>query len=792
MATKSEVLKLLNAIPVRTGIERTQKKTNISAEKKFSNAFVKYADEKFNGNFKAAAESLGESREKIRGIFQRISEFETGSRAGNIAKGITMQTTTRTPKDARLLKDVTTDLKYNKNLLKKFVTDTNKNKFYTPKDIGNILKIDVSNKNNLDNLVADLKRLNVSTTEKSKQQKLYKFGDAVNKLTKGYFKTKLVKGDRKAATERLQITSKLDKELNNFISNTNNSFRRISKDLNIFQPNAMEDVGHPMSVKITDKYPKLLKNSNINKISTLVFQDPEINRKVLEATGYESKHDKLFKELNKFVDKKITPESQTKIIDIKNEMNKLYDKAIFDIKKISGSGTTLYNPRTKKYTTIQGSYFRGQENRLPKIDINVPSVGDTFKSENLFADMSVVDDDYRVGQVHKINPNAKVLNDLSDAEKNLFKENFVNQSRNNLEKFYTKAGFPSEDIKELSEAVDIGTDSRSAMIAVEAYDKASPAGKIKMENRIGCKRGCFIKTINEEPEKLIRLYRGEEPARKTELYKATKGTPGMYDESLKGRFFFDNPADARYYAQRQGTLTGNVKSIDVPEKMVNIGKKMADRRRGPNYSSEVILPKKFVGQEKINIPQTAFARAQAVTEGVTDKLKWDNIVGAFTTKDGDIATQADIKTYAAENPMKIQVGEEPIKAATNKSVLANVGKSLARIGAPLPTALLDSYFIGQQVKEGKGTAEIASDPLNWLGLATMEPLTKISGVAKGSGALNKALRLGLNPATIRGISRFAGLPGLAISTAMTAYDQYQKYKDGEGFIFNLLNQKGTE
>jgi len=54
------------------------------------------------------------------------------------------------------------------------------------------------------------------------------------------------------------------------------------------------------------------------------------------------------------------------------------------------------------------------------------------------------------------------------------------------------------------------------------------------------------------------------------------------------------------------------------------------------------------------------------------------------------------------------------------------------------------------------------------------------------------LRLGLNPATIRGISRFAGLPGLAISTAMTAYDQYQKYKDGEGFIFNLLNQKGTE
>ena len=106
--------------------------------------------------------------------------------------------------------------------------------------------------------------------------------------------------------------------------------------------------------------------------------------------------------------------------------------------------------------------------------------------------------------------------------------------------------------------------------------------------------------------------------------------------------------------------------------------------------------------------------------------------------------------------------------------------------------LIDSYFIGQQVKEGKGTAEIASNPLNWLGLATMEPLAKAKWNSRRQCFELNALRLGLNPATIRGITRFAGLPGLAISTAMTAYDQYQKYKDGEGFIFNLLNQKGTE
>ena len=237
------------------------------------------------------------------------------------------------------------------------------------------------------------------------------------------------------------------------------------------------------------------------------------------------------------------------------------------------------------------------------------------------------------------------------------------------------------------------------------YINATPAKKAAMEARVGCAEGCFIKTLNNNPDKVKSLFASGQVTTADKL---------------------PRPNDA----------------------------KLADTFKETN-------------------------------------LRWNNDVGAFETTNGDIASQSDIKKYAADNPMEIKVGEEPVKAATNKSVLANVGKAMARIGAPLPTAALDAYFIGQQVKEGKGTAEIASNPLNWLGLATMEPLTKISGVAEGGG-LNKALRLGLNPATIRGISRFAGLPGLAVSTAMTAYDQYQKYKDGEGFIFNLLNQKGTE
>jgi hypothetical protein len=76
-----------------------------------------------------------------------------------------------------------------------------------------------------------------------------------------------------------------------------------------------------LSIKITDKYPKLTKNSNINKINTLTFQDPVINQGILEKTGYESKHDVLFKRLNKLVGKKIGPKELEELQEIKNTMN---------------------------------------------------------------------------------------------------------------------------------------------------------------------------------------------------------------------------------------------------------------------------------------------------------------------------------------------------------------------------------------------------------------------------------------------------------------------------------------
>jgi hypothetical protein len=177
------------------------------------------------------------------------------------------------------------------------------------------------------------------------------------------------------------------------------------------------------------------------------------------------------------------------------------------------------------------------------------------------------------------------------------------------------------------------------------------------------------------------------------------------------------------------------------------------------------------------------------TPPIVPNTRYDPNAGGFVnTKTNTIDNNFNAKAYAENNPVEVKAGTEDALKPIKGNLLKTVGKSLAYVGAPLPTALIDTYFVGKQISEDRPAAEIAKDPLNWLGLATMSTLSNISGVTK-PGKVNAALRLGMSPGLIRGVSRFAGIPGLAISTALTAYDQYNKYKNEEGLIYNLFNDK---
>ena len=424
-----------------TGPGRVLTQTEIDQRQEFLDKFLQYADEKFSGNFSAAAESLGESRERIRGFFQR--QAGESRSYGKIAKGAEMQTTIEAPKKLIPYTEATTNVKYNENFFKNKIKDFDKTKFYTPKDLANIFGFDVSNKAVLDNFTADLKRFGVSTKQKTGKQKLYQLASAANELTEGYQK-KLVKGDRLSGSRRSEVISKLDKPLNNYFSAFRNRLRNISKEKDVYVPSAGEDVGHPLSVKITDKFPKLTKNSNINKINTLVYQDPIVNRDVLVKTGYEAKHENLLKRLNKLLNKPLKEKDVLELQNVKQELNNLHTEVVDNIKELSKTD----------------NYFKGQEQRIAKIDINIPEVGKKFKSEDLFVDMSNVNPAYKVGYIDNINPNAKFFNDLTKKQKQQYHSNVVDQNKNNLQRFYKEAGFDQESIEDLKDAIDFGTDSK--------------------------------------------------------------------------------------------------------------------------------------------------------------------------------------------------------------------------------------------------------------------------------------------------------------------------------------------
>jgi len=721
--TKAEIYKLLKDIKPYEGATQigvSTKKTDRGPELKFIKALQQYVNEKFFGNTSAALRTLGLKRSRIRGIIQRTLGDEN-RQTGKISQGDVIQTTVPTPKNTIPVTEATTKVKYDKNFLKRKIKNFNKNKFYTPKDIANILGLNVSTKNDLDYLTATFKRFGVKAKDKTGQQKLYQLGDAVNKTTKG-FKNKLVKGDRKAQSSRIDIISKTDKPLDRFISNIYSRIRSISKDFDIFEPGAVEDVGHPMSVKITDKFPKLFKNSNINKISSLVFQDPEINQKVLEATGYEAKHEKLFARLNKLIGKKITPEIQKEILEIKKEMNSIYETAINNISKVSKGGLTLYNPKSKQTTLVKGSYFTGQENRIPKLDIKLPKLGEIFKSEDLFADMSTVDQSYRVGQVHKINPNAKVLNDLTAVEKDLFEQTLFNQQRNNLEKFYTRAGYPVDEIAELNEAFDIGTDTKKAITNPKLISRLSKAGKLGLLSALG-----------------LTTLAAASPAEASQVKQPTVTEPLKYDATQ-----------------------GSIVNANTDQK--------ADQNQILEYVKDNPLK---------------------VTAGSSLGFAAQEVPGAYKAA-------RDLGRGRVRSTLGISGAIRPV---------------LTTFGTPLLTGLYEGAIGAKRLEEGETMTDVLTDPLGpALGISLMEPLSKMSGVVRDAkpvgilgglkrafnpfdmsnvgtarpGLTSKILRMGMSPRVIAGISRL-GPYGMLAGAGLSALDQYNKYQNQEGMIYNFFN-----
>jgi hypothetical protein len=232
-------------------------------------------------------------------------------------------------------------------------------------------------------------------------------------------------------------------------------------------------------------------------------------------------------------------------------------------------------------------------------------------------------------------------------------------------------------------------------------------------------------------------------------------------------------------------------------------------------------------------PITEVADASSAAK-IADDLVYDDFRKVFVKRNEPEvkANQSDLLYWLADNPItestltSIGVGtaglsipgaKETFEAARKadkgilKSSLGVLGKGLTRVGSPAGTALFEVPFIAEQIQEGRSPYDILSDPLNYIGPAFTESLTRGAGAIKGPprgflggvkdtltfegvrnprkaapGLLNLALRLGLSPRNIALISG-TGAIGAIAATGLTAFDLANAYRKGE--LDNLFSSE---
>ena len=246
-------------------------------------------------------------------------------------------------------------------------------------------------------------------------------------------------------------------------------------------------------------------------------------------------------------------------------------------------------------------------------------------------------------------------------------------------------------------------------------------------------------------------------------------------------------------------------------------------------------------QGNIIEPQENVIKPQVKQPTVTEPLKYDATQGSIVNANTDQkADQNQILEYVKDNPLKVTAGtsigfaaqEVPGAYRTARGVgklgplpggkgrfRSALGISgalrpvLTTFGTPLLTGLYEGAIGAKRLEDGETMTDVLTDPLGpALGLSLMEPLSKMSGVVKGAkptgimggitqalnplnfgnvgtarpGLTSKILRMGLSPMGIRALSK-GGLYGVLALSALAGYDQYNKYQNEEGMIYNFLN-----
>ena len=419
--------------------------------KEFANNIKNLVDTKYGGNISKLAGDLDIERVRINSLFKKhgIKPLREGNK--------TMQTIFLEQDQNKLfLKDLTDQMKYDDQYLINRIKERypnyeqDKKKYFNFKDLAEMTGMSFKTddpkklKAGQDDFLTRLRKTNQKFNLKTKpgfgKETQYQLEDFVKKFTK-YNLSKPVQGTGNYQSKlRRDFLLEQDTNLVNVKDSVTGEVRKITKDVlgNNFTQYALEQIGHGVGVNNQIAYKKLFKNSNVG-IATEVLQDPVLNVEVLSgrnstAKGYESSERKFYSILEDLIGKKSTNENIKIATDALNGLNELRNKAANDER-------------------LNTNFLKDQSNRIPRFELDLPEIGKKFKSGFLNVDMSDIDPSVSVGRILEINPDAKTLDDLSEEEQALYKENLKQQLADYAQYFYTEAKLDKDDVNDLYEAL---------------------------------------------------------------------------------------------------------------------------------------------------------------------------------------------------------------------------------------------------------------------------------------------------------------------------------------------------
>ena len=425
-------------------------------DKEFTTNVKNILDTQYEGNLTKLSKDLNVDRATIFGDFNRhgIDTKSTGAKTipqFNLSgKKLTLkEVTDLAKKDDQYLINIAKN-KLGKNY------ESNKNKYVNLKDLAETLGIQMYKTDGtinpvaVDDLLARLNRTD-KTFGLNKKKGLdgrtnyFLLEDTINKFQKHNLSKKIAGESNYQIKSRYTFIKKQDETGQLVRDNLNTQIRNKVKSTmgDDVILDAGENIGHSESVANQIQFKKLYKGSNVGDISSLIFQDPILNKNVLQKFGLKDKgteqlRKKYLNILENLIGKKNTLENKKIATNALNSLNKLNVDARNTILKLSEKTPIL----------------KGQEKRIPDFTLKIPKEGETFKSGMLNIDTSKIDPSISVGKILEINPNAKKYDDLTKEQKEIYKENYKNQMADYLEYFYKKAKFNADETQNLVEGIE--------------------------------------------------------------------------------------------------------------------------------------------------------------------------------------------------------------------------------------------------------------------------------------------------------------------------------------------------